>query len=240
MSTTTLPAVDRIGTVVDIVAVAWSTTPVAFRGPDNEVIAFTETWDRDSITLPPAGSKIRLLSYHDRRRPIGWLDRFHLEDDGLHATGRLIGSTTNLDQLREVAAAGLLADVSIGFSPSIDDDEWHPPQRRNGLASVTRRHAIIREVSLVDAAALPGSRVLTIRQPTTTSSVDAAALREADTAVTTGIGARMTATRRMDDDLNRREILAEADAAVAAGERWAHLVADATTQPVANHRNPRR
>lgn len=224
---TAVPTVDRIGTVVELVAVKYGTSPIAERAPDGTLVAFEETWDPDSVTLPTPGTKVRLLTYHDRRRPIGWLDHFTAHPDGIHATGRLSGSTAHLDQLRALAADGLLSDVSIAFSPNIDTDVWSAPRAKNGLARVLRRRATIREVSLVDQAALAGSRLLAITQPATTP-VDNPALREFDATIRSGYGGRVRLDEQIANDAERRrrlEVLAESDRLAAEGERWKHLTA---------------
>lgn len=211
--------VDADGKSIEVLAVRYGESPFVERIPTGELVAYREAWDADSVVTPT--TRVRLLTYHDRSRPIGWLDRFWSAPDGLHASGQLVGGAAKLDELRAIVASGLAADVSVGFVPDPELDQWSPPQRRNGLAAVRRRGAKLREVSVVDLAGIPGSKVLSIRAPRPgPSSVTTSALAEAEAAARgTGVAAR----QRIDRQAEAALALHEADQLVEAGQRWRQL-----------------
>lgn len=172
------------GEPVDLLGVTWRSAVVGDR-VDGALIAYIETWDRKSITIPDKPVPLRL--FHDQKKPIGVLDRFDVTAEGLRVRGRLAGSTMHRENLRELVRARLAGDVSIGFSGDPRTDRWAPPSKRGGLASLLRRGVRPVECSLVGDAALPGSRVLSIADP------DPAPPREVYHPVGAGSGVTATA-----------------------------------------------
>lgn len=207
-TTDTTVSVEPGGTVIDVLAVACGDSTIVERAADGSLIAFTERSDQDSIVMPTA--RVRLLLAHDRSRPVGCLDEWHVDDVGLHARGRLIGGAAKLDDLRELVAGGLMSDASVGFAANHEADQWSPPeQRRNGLPRVLRRQAQIREVSIVDQGAVSGSRVLGITAPRPgPSSSTRDALAEAESAVR---GTGLVARQRVDRQAETALLWAETD-----------------------------
>lgn len=221
VTTDTPIVVDSDGVAIEVLAVKFGESPFVERIPSGDLIAYREAWDEQSVVTPT--TRVRLLTYHDRSRPVGWLDRFWTERDGLHASGTLVGGASKLDELRALVASGLAADVSVGFVPDPEQDEWRAPQQRNGLAAVRRRGARLREVSVVDLAGIPGSRVLQIRTPRPgPSAATLTALDDAERVIKSGPVHR----QRIDEQATVALLLAEADQLVAAGQRWAHVEHD--------------
>ncbi|GEK20994.1 hypothetical protein [Cellulomonas xylanilytica] len=230
-----LPRVELEADDVHVLITAWGTATVGDRAPDGTVMLYREQWDADSFE-PVTATRTRLLVAHDAARAVGVLTTIKPTDAGLEGWGRLVGSTSAKAHTRELVREGLHSAASVAFTPNNDHDIWTRPTTRNGLPTVTRRGARVREASLVWQGAVPGSRVLEIAKPPTPPPVNPI-LDEADRVVHGGYGARFILDKQIADHQEqerRREILAEADRLAAAGERWQQYVQPAdigTTEP---------
>lgn len=224
------PRVDADGRHVRALVVAFGEAEVAERGPQG-IAVFRERWDAQSVDLPTA--RVRMLRSHDRTRPVGWWETFTVQRDGIWADGSLVGGAAELEHMRALIGAGLMADVSIGFIDS-PKDQWSRPTTRHGLATVLRRGVRLREVSLVDLAGVPGSRVLSITtQPPGLSPASLEVLAQAHARPSPAVAAAVVARQSQAAQAEGRTrpptppapppsaaVLAEARALVAARERW--------------------
>lgn len=223
----TAPTVEHDGTHLRLLAIAFGTSTIVERSPDG-FVAYRETWDPDSVA--PVKLPLRLLIAHDRRMPVGWLESVDVEPDGIWMNGRLVGSPEALTSVRALAAEELRSAVSIGFHANPELDQWAKPEAVGGLATVTRRGARLIEASLVDVAAITGSRLAAI-------TVRAPGLSPASKATLAAIpkpSEKVLAYRRQAafDQIRREvaaapprqptaaELLTEATQLVAAGQRW--------------------
>ncbi len=99
-------------------------------------------------------SKIKLLSQHDMKKPIGRMTASEVREDGLYATFKLSRSTGGNDAL-VMAQEGLVTGLSIGAEVIASKPS------RNGHTVVTA--ASLKEVSLVTEAAFKSAAVTEIR-----------------------------------------------------------------------------
>lgn len=144
-------------------------TVVGDPAPDGSgVIVVREVFDRDSIELPPTGSKrlIPLLIHHDPSRPIGRIERLWRDEHGLQIEARLVASRNDIEAIHEQAAHGVRAGLSAGFYANIAKDEWTPPARKGDVPTVRRRGARINEASICTIPAYSSARIKTIRNRT--------------------------------------------------------------------------
>jgi HK97 family phage prohead protease len=98
-------------------------------------------------------SKIKLLSQHDMKKPIGRMTASEVREDGLYATFKLSRSTGGNDAL-VMAQEGLVTGLSIGAEVIASKPS------RNGHTVVTS--AKLKEVSLVTEPAFKSAQVLEI------------------------------------------------------------------------------
>jgi HK97 family phage prohead protease len=99
-------------------------------------------------------SKIRLLSQHDMKKPVGRMIAAEEREDGLYATFKLSRSTGGNDAMI-MASEGLVTGLSIGA-----DIKASKPSR-DGYTVVTA--ASLKEVSLVTEAAFKSAAITEIR-----------------------------------------------------------------------------
>lgn len=99
-------------------------------------------------------SKIRLLSQHDMKKPVGRMVSAETKSDGIYATFRLSRSTGGNDAL-VMAQEGLVTGLSIGAEIIASKPS------RNGNTIVTA--ASLKEVSLVTEAAFKSAAITEIR-----------------------------------------------------------------------------
>lgn len=99
-------------------------------------------------------SKIKLLSQHDMKKPIGRMTASEVREDGLYATFKLSRSTGGNDAL-VMAQEGLVTGLSIGA------DVIASKPSRDGHIVVTA--ASLKEVSLVTEAAFKSAAITEIR-----------------------------------------------------------------------------
>jgi HK97 family phage prohead protease len=99
-------------------------------------------------------SKIKLLSQHDMKKPIGRMTASEVREDGLYATFKLSRSTGGNDAL-VMAQEGLVTGLSIGAEVIASKPS------RNGHTVVTA--ASLKEVSLVTEAAFKSAAITEIR-----------------------------------------------------------------------------
>lgn len=193
--------------IIELRAIAFGANVIAERiGPD--LIAYTEEFDRDSVIMPER--PVHLLGHHRSDQPWGILPEWRVADDGLHARGRLVGSASVRENIRELVEAGLTSACSVGFIQDPAQDVWSRPMRRGDLPRVLRRGARISETSLVREPAIVGSGVTALyaeepaaqaQQPAggrapALSARSRQALDEARAALASGVGAELVAQRR--------------------------------------------
>jgi len=99
-------------------------------------------------------TKIKLLSQHDMKKPIGRMTASEVREDGLYATFKLSRSTGGNDAL-VMAQEGLVTGLSIGAEVIASKPS------RNGHTVVTA--ASLKEVSLVTEAAFKSAAITEIR-----------------------------------------------------------------------------
>ena len=99
-------------------------------------------------------SKIKLLSQHDMKKPIGRMTASEVREDGLYATFKLSRSTGGNDAL-VMAQEGLVTGLSIGAEVIASKPS------RSGHTVVTA--ASLKEVSLVTEAAFKSAAITEIR-----------------------------------------------------------------------------
>jgi HK97 family phage prohead protease len=98
-------------------------------------------------------SKIKLLSQHDMKKPVGRMTAAEVREDGIYATFKLSRSTGGNDAL-VMASEGLVSGLSIGA------EIIKSKPSREGYTVVTA--AKLREVSLVTEPAFKSAQVLEI------------------------------------------------------------------------------
>jgi HK97 family phage prohead protease len=96
-------------------------------------------------------TSIKLLSFHDQRRPIGKSVELEERDDGAYVRFR-ISKTTEGDEMLELANDGVLS-ISPGFIPGVQNQQ-----------GVHQRLKALPEASLVTFAAYSGAKVLSVRE----------------------------------------------------------------------------
>jgi len=99
-------------------------------------------------------SKIKLLSQHDMKKPVGRMINAEVKPDGIYATFKLSRSTGGNDALIQ-AQEGLVSGLSVGAEIIASKPS------RNGNTIVTK--ASLKEVSLVTEAAFKSAAVTEIR-----------------------------------------------------------------------------
>ena len=110
-------------------------------------------FERGSIDITDF-QKIKLLSQHDMKKPIGRMIAADVKDDGIYATFKLSRSTGGNDAL-VMAQEGLVSGLSIGAEIIASKPS------RDGHIVVSQ--AILKEVSLVTEAAFKSAAVTEIR-----------------------------------------------------------------------------
>ena len=110
-------------------------------------------------------SKIRLLSQHDMKKPVGKMISAEEREDGLYATFRLSRSTGGNDAMI-MASEGLVTGLSIGAEILASKPS------RKGHTVVTA--AKLKEVSLVTEAAFKSAEITEIRASEETDAANAA------------------------------------------------------------------
>jgi len=99
-------------------------------------------------------SKIKLLSQHDMKKPVGRMTAAEVRPDGIYATFKLSRSNAGSESLI-LAQEGLVSGLSVGAEIIASKPS------RNGNTIVTK--ASLREVSLVTEAAFASAKVTEIR-----------------------------------------------------------------------------
>jgi HK97 family phage prohead protease len=110
------------------------------------------TFEAGSIEIADP-SKIRLLSQHDMKKPVGKMLSAEMKEDGIYAVFRLSRSQAGSDALI-MASEGLVSGLSIGAEILASKPS------RNGYTVVTA--AKLKEVSLVTEPAFKSAQVLEI------------------------------------------------------------------------------
>ena len=110
------------------------------------------TFAAGSIEIPDP-SKIKLLSQHDMKKPVGRMTSSEVREDGIYATFKLSRSQAGSDAMI-MASEGLVSGLSIGAEIIASAPS------RDGHTVVTS--AKLKEVSLVTEAAFKSAQVLEI------------------------------------------------------------------------------
>jgi HK97 family phage prohead protease len=110
------------------------------------------TFAAGSIEIPDP-SKIKLLSQHDMKKPVGRMTASEVREDGIYATFKLSRSQAGSDAMI-MASEGLVSGLSIGAEIIASTPS------RDGHTVVTA--AKLKEVSLVTEAAFKSAQVLEI------------------------------------------------------------------------------
>ena len=110
------------------------------------------TFAAGSIEIPDP-SKIKLLSQHDMKKPVGRMTSSEVREDGIYATFKLSRSQAGSDAMI-MASEGLVSGLSIGAEIIASAPS------RDGHTVVTA--AKLKEVSLVTEAAFKSAQVLEI------------------------------------------------------------------------------
>jgi HK97 family phage prohead protease len=110
------------------------------------------TFAAGSIEIPDP-SKIKLLSQHDMKKPVGRMTASEVREDGIYATFKLSRSQAGSDAMI-MASEGLVSGLSIGAEIIASAPS------RDGHTVVTA--AKLKEVSLVTEAAFKSAQVLEI------------------------------------------------------------------------------
>ena len=101
----------------------------------------------------PAASKIKLLAQHEKNNPIGRMQSFQENTDGIYASFKVSASSKGTDFLI-MASEGLIDGLSVGV------EVISSKERKDGTLVVTA--ARLQEVSLVESPAFDGARVLDV------------------------------------------------------------------------------
>lgn len=139
-------------------------TIVGDRLSDGSTMFYEERFDQASCIMPTTA--IPLLQSHDESRPVGKVKRMWHDDSGLQIEAELVGSSNEIDGLRERIGHNLLTGLSVGFICDPKSDDWRQATTPGKLPRVTRRGARIREASLVLWPAYSDARVTAIRNRT--------------------------------------------------------------------------
>jgi HK97 family phage prohead protease len=121
-------------------------------------------------------SKIKLLSQHDMKKPVGRMIAAETREDGIYATFKLSRSTGGNDAL-VMASEGLVAGLSIGA------EIISSKPSRDGYTVVTA--AKLKEVSLVTEPAFKSAEVLEIAAEETPTADEVTLPTESETEVET-------------------------------------------------------
>jgi HK97 family phage prohead protease len=120
--------------------------------------------------------QLPLLLFHDNRSwPAGHAEQWTHEADGLHGVWRL-NDTPEAQQAAELAAAGDLTGLSIGFQPirsqweMLDQGEWDPDAGPDHMDRVTRLESRLLEVSLTPTPVFADAEVTMVRHARRTYS----------------------------------------------------------------------
>lgn len=139
----------------DLVADEASRTITGKIVPFNNEIGYTSAgkviFESGSIELPESG-RVKLLLEHDAKKPLGWSQMIQASDDEMIASFKLSKTQRASDALAEAAdelRAGLSVGVEVIKSKIVD-----------GVIHVTS--ALLREVSLVQAAAFASAAVTSV------------------------------------------------------------------------------
>lgn len=178
---------DGEGRTIHGIVVPWdSPARVSDGGP-----FYTEVWQRGAFTkhLNERTRPVKLLSQHDRDKPMGVSTLLREDAAGLYGEFKVSNTRFGNDQL-ELVRDGALDSFSVGFKPV-------KHVKRDGV--VVRTEAGIREVSLVTFPAFDGALVAGVRS----EQVDLA----------TRMFDALADLALVDDDLVARmaDVLAEAD-----------------------------
>jgi HK97 family phage prohead protease len=119
-------------------------------------------------------TKIKLLSQHDMKKPIGRMTSSEVREDGIYATFKLSRSTGGNDAL-VMAQEGLVTGLSIGAEVIASKPS------RSGHTVVTA--ATLKEVSLVTEAAFKSAEITEIRAEEKTPADETTQPTESETAV---------------------------------------------------------
>jgi HK97 family phage prohead protease len=131
---------------------------------DGHLVVMREVFDAQSVDLDDR--LIPLLLAHDDAHPIGRVDRLWQSGRGVEMEATLVGSSQELDGVRERAGHGVMSGLSIAFRSDDRRDVWTAPTYEGGLPLVRRRGVRIREASLVTFPAYDVARIDTIRNRT--------------------------------------------------------------------------
>jgi hypothetical protein len=133
---------------------------------------FVETHAFKSLERSTRGGTAKalpLLLFHDNRSwPAGHAEQWSHEADGLHGVWKL-NDTPEAQQAGELAKAGDLTGLSIGFQPIrskwelLDGDEWDPTAGPEHMDRVTRLESRLLEVSLTPTPAFADAQVSMVR-----------------------------------------------------------------------------
>ena len=130
------------------------------------------TFAAGSIEIPDP-SKIKLLSQHDMKKPVGRMVTAETRDDGIYATFKLSRSQAGSDAMI-MASEGLVSGLSIGAEIIASKPS------RDGYTVVTA--AKLKEVSLVTEAAFKSAEVLEIAAEEVTPAEETNQPTESETA----------------------------------------------------------
>ena len=123
-------------------------------------------------------TKIKLLSQHDMKKPVGRMISAETREDGIYATFKLSRSTGGNDAMI-MASEGLVTGLSIGA-----DIKASKPSR-NGYTVVTA--ASLKEVSLVTEAAFKSAAITEIRAEEAIEAATSTSVKEKTTTINTTI-----------------------------------------------------
>lgn len=140
-------------------------TVVGDRDPSGNVVVYRERFDKHSVAAIPR-TMIPLLQSHDETRPIGKVTSMWHADTGLQLEAELVGSSSEIESVREKVGHGVMSSLSIGFYSDPSLDVWEQATTPGALPSVTRRGVKIRECSLVIWPAYPQARITALRNRT--------------------------------------------------------------------------
>jgi HK97 family phage prohead protease len=103
-----------------------------------------------------SGGGVPLHAGHDSELPVSPPGQFHESADGLHGQWR-VSPTTQGDDLITLIKDGAAGDLSVGFSPNEQRDQW------DASGMVTRFGAKLFHVAVVERGAYPQAKVLSVR-----------------------------------------------------------------------------
>jgi HK97 family phage prohead protease len=116
-----------------------------------------------------AGKNLPLLLFHDNRKwPVGHAEKWSHDAGGLAGLWRL-NDTDDAQTAAQLAEAGDLRGMSIGFQPNKSKwdprsaDDWNPDLGPEHKDRVTRLESRLLEVSLTPTPAFPDAQVACVR-----------------------------------------------------------------------------